>query len=932
MYDEVTEDVALEIQRKRIREEDFVVDDDGNGYMENGQEMFDEQASHSEEESDDEAPKKKRKKSKIVPKAQRIETYMKEAQKKVPTRQTESVSSKVNVSDDMVNHLLEKATKEVQKHSTDKKHDNAKELQAKAMFATNVNEPEITFDDAFENIDIDEGQVKVNKVSTAKSAPSARGYLPEFEPVVAPSTATVINQSTVQARNWQTLIDDQPTAVPTPTVAPTLPGAISPEHVLEEDGSLNFFWFDAYEGNQWNSSQRGLIYLFGKVLDKQNSTPENPRFVSCCLTVNGQQRNIFVLPRAKRVDLKTGVETDEDVDLGMVYEEMEALRQRLKIKSWKCKPVKRNYAFELENVPVESDYFKVVYGFDQPELTADSVGETFSMIFGTKTSSLEHLLLKRKIMGPCWLKIATPEFTTRTISWCKLEVAVSTPKQIAVLEEDRASPPFVVMCLSMKTYMNKQSNEVVMMGAHIYSQVSVDGAAGDAKSEHSTFTVVRKMDGMPLPNGFKEAVDKHNASGSKIEVCPSERAALNYFIAQLQRYDPDVLVGHNFIGFDLDVLLHRMKHHKVDHWSRLGRLRRTVWPKMQAGAGGHGDATFEERQIATGRLLCDTYLAAKEHILKAKSYSMTNLALSELDIQRQEINFDQLPSFYWETPTLMHLIKHTTFDAMLAAMLMFKIQILPLSKQLTNLAGNLWSKTITGARADRNEHLLLHEFHNKKYIVPDKVWKKGKQQVVEGVDDDDDDKDQRRPGTTGRRKPAYSGGLVLEPKKGFYDKFVLMLDFNSLYPSIIQEYNIDFSTVVRHYDAPTIAQDGTVVASEDVMPALPEADAAPGVLPRLLKTLVDRRRQIKNLMKEKSCTESQLAQYEVRQRALKLTANSMYGCLGFSHSRFYAKPIAMLITSKGREILQATVDLAEQGGLEVIYGDTGTFVEMACRD
>ncbi len=65
---------------------------------------------------------------------------------------------------------------------------------------------------------------------------------------------------------------------------------------------------------------------------------------------------------------------------------------------------------------------------------------------------------------------------------------------------------------------------------------------------------------------------------------------------------------------------------------------------------------------------------------------------------------------------------------------------------------------------------------------------------------------------------------------------------------------------------------------------------------------------------------------DIRQKALKLVANAMYGCLGFVNSRFYCEPLAALITAQGREILQSSVDLTNSLNANVIYGDTDSIM------
>lgn len=406
-----------------------------------------------------------------------------------------------------------------------------------------------------------------------------------------------------------------------------------------------------------------------------------------------------------------------------------------------------------------------------------------------------------------------------------------------------------------------------------------------------------------------------------MEVCHSERQMLGFVMAKIARIDPDVIVGHNVLGFDLDVLLHRIKANNIPHWSRLGRLKRSNLPKLQHGPGGR--ANWQERAIAGGRLLVDMQTSSRE-FLRLTSYDMTSLVQTQLQRKRVDVDGEMIPAMYGQTDTLLQLVDHVEQDAWFVMTLMFKLHVLPLSKQITNITGGLLARTFAGGRSERNEYLLCHEFHRRKYIVPDKF--KPKENKIGDAEDDDDDGSAKKKGPR-RKKAEYAGGLVLEPKKGFYDKFILLLDFNSLYPSIILEYNLCFTTVKRGHLVADPESGSTPMAD------VPDAGLPAGILPKVVRQLVLKRRAVKDLMK-KETNPAKITDYDIRQQALKLTVNSMYGCLGFTASRFHAKAIAALITSKGREILQKTVDLAQDTmNLDVIYGDTDSImINTRCDD
>lgn len=751
------------------------------------------------------------------------------------------------------------------------------------------------------------------------------------------------------------------------------------------DKTLPFYFLDAQE----DIGSPGTVFLFGKVPTRRdpqtNVLDPSLGTVSSCAVVNNMQRCVFVVPRLEftpqsldesnelktleeKANAKDASKADKvallkwlQVKTKPVKDELKKIMSERGVDQYTMKPVYRKYCFERNDIPSGGQYvIKLKYSYLNSALPSDIKGETFCGALGTQTNALEHLLVKSKIMGPSWLALHNAEIVPQATlkdkeamkSWCKLEVNLQnghksvrnpTVEAIEALGGQQRDPPTVIVAaLKLQTVVNHKTNanEICSASVVYLQDVRVDVGTDcrakvtdmpcewEKKARH--FSLVRKLSGGNWPSGWEQHVANENKTNNVAKRTKSivlsaqadERGLLSILLARLSQIDADVICGHNVAGFDVDVLLNRLRENKVAHWSRIGRLKRTRFPNLSGGNQGSfgGGASIGALSCMSGRLLADTYLSARD-LLKEVSYTLTNLMKTQFDENRAEIPHQDVPLQFNSTQTLWQLTKNSQTDAFYSLWLMLHLQALPLTRQLSNIAGNTWSKTLGHTRAQRVEFLFLHEFHKRKYMVPDRLSAKEKRRVQAAeAKNGNGDKD-----VDDKKGPQYSGGLVLEPKKGLYDKYVLMLDFNSLYPSIIQEYDICFTTVKR-------GKDMAGLAPELPPPVLgkPGGENA-AVLPQVICKLVQHRRAVKELLK-KETNDVIKAQLDIRQLALKLTANSMYGCLGFSASRFYAKPLAELITGQGREILQSTVDLAQNLSYDVIYGDTDSIMINTNKD
>ena len=164
------------------------------------------------------------------------------------------------------------------------------------------------------------------------------------------------------------------------------------------------------------------------------------------------------------------------------------------------------------------------------------------------------------------------------------------------------------------------------------------------------------------------------------------------------------------------------------------------------------------------------------------------------------------------------------------------------------------------------------------------------------------------------KKKKYRGGLVVEPKQGVHFG-VTVMDFASLYPSIIKVKNLSYETVrCPHEECKTNAIPDTAHWA---------CTKKNGITSLLIGSLRDLRvNYYKNLSNDQSLTEDQRQQYTVVSQALKVILNASYGVMGAELFPLYFLPAAEATTAVGRHIIVKTIEKCEDSGITVLYGDT----------
>jgi DNA polymerase II len=349
---------------------------------------------------------------------------------------------------------------------------------------------------------------------------------------------------------------------------------------------------------------------------------------------------------------------------------------------------------------------------------------------------------------------------------------------------------------------------------------------------------------------------------------PDEKTLLTQFLRWFNETDPDVIIGWHVIGFDLMFLEAKCLEHHISFDIARGEGRVSLRTRKPRGYFAS----------ITGRVVIDGPPALRSSFFTFEDYRLETVAqelLAEGKIITQDKNkVSEIERLYKEDKK--QLAEYNLKDTELVTDIFKKSALIELSVRRSQLSGLLMDQL--GMMTLAFDHFYLPRLHREGFVAPN----------VKDIESSE----------------HAAGGYVMDPIPGIYDE-VVVLDFKSLYPTIIQTFKID--PLAR-----LLSDENTIETLNGY-----RFSSTKNFLPDFISSLMEQR----GFAKEKN--DKQLSQ------AIKILMNSFYGVMGSFGCRFYHPQLPTAITGTGQKLLLDSKNHLAEIGYETVYGDTDSlFIKL----
>ncbi len=346
----------------------------------------------------------------------------------------------------------------------------------------------------------------------------------------------------------------------------------------------------------------------------------------------------------------------------------------------------------------------------------------------------------------------------------------------------------------------------------------------------------------------------------ELRMYKSEKLLLESFFHLIHEVNPDIIIGWNVVGFDLDFIARKCRALNIRFQMGRGDDASTI---LQIG-----DASPVKIARIPGRSVLDGVDMLRAAFWSFESFSLENVGQELLGRGKtiSGVNKVEQINRLYQTDKL-ELARYNIEDAVLVTEIFKAADLLNFAMQRAQMTGLPLDKT--GGAVQTFDNLYLPRLHRKGYVAAD----------------------------AGQSESSSPGGYVLDSSPGLY-RNVIVLDFKSLYPSIIKTFLIDPLGLCLPGDDPVPGYDGATFSRHA------------HILPDLIETLWAKR------------DEAKANNNTAMSQAIKIIMNSLYGVLGSAGCRFHDHKLASSITKRGHEIILKSQSFIESTGWTVIYGDT----------